>query len=289
MTVAGTAPDDRTRKGRPVVENSSWPQQPVISIRISDALRTRLERLKELLSKKSGDNVTTSEVAKQLLESAREDRLEVAELLTNATVALAAARRKGEAGISLSRAEWIVLAYYVQQGIESDLSDPVSRETMKGVIEAFLAAYQVRRGKKSNRDAHYISNLPRLNKDGKRVGGSEAEEIDVPTAIERLIRAMKVCEFERSLAAIRGAKSIRVSGGGILRHRGDESGSEAILADTLASSGPGALSDARLSRSGTRPVAPLPSIRGARQFRPYSRADLFCLSRREASAICPCW
>jgi len=174
-----------------VVENSSWPQQPVISIRISDALRTRLERLKELLSKKSGDNVTTSEVAKQLLESAREDRLEVAELLTNATVALAAARRKGEAGISLSRAEWIVLAYYVQQGIESDLSDPVSRETMKGVIEAFRAAYQVRRGKKSNRDAHYISNLPRLNKDGKRVGGSEAEEIDVPTTIERLIRAIK--------------------------------------------------------------------------------------------------
>ena len=174
-----------------MAEKGGWPQQPVISIRISDALRSRLERLKEVLSKKSGDNVTTSEVAKQLLESAREDRLEVAELLTNATGSLAAARRKGEAGISLSRAEWIVLAYYVQQGIESDLSGPVSRETMKGVLEAFLAAYHERRGKKSNRDAHYLSNLPRLNKDGKRVAGTEAEGIDVPTSIERLIRAIK--------------------------------------------------------------------------------------------------
>jgi hypothetical protein len=110
MTVAASAPESQTEKGKPVAEKGGWPQQPVISIRISDALRSRLERLKELLSKKSGDIVTTSEVAKQLLESAREDRLEVAELLSNATVALAAARHKAEAGLSLSRAEWIVLA-----------------------------------------------------------------------------------------------------------------------------------------------------------------------------------
>ncbi|HTW47149.1 MAG TPA: hypothetical protein VMD92_04325 [Acidobacteriaceae bacterium] len=174
-----------------MAEKPGWPQQPVISIRISDALRSRLERLKELLSKKSGDNVTTSEVAKQLLESAREDRLEVAELLTNATVALAAARRKAEAGLSLSRAEWIVLAYYIQQGVESHIADPISPATMKGILEAFLAAYQVRRGKKSSRDAHYLSNLPRLNREGKRVLGADAEGIDVSTAVERLIRAMK--------------------------------------------------------------------------------------------------
>jgi len=106
-----------TEKGKPVAEKPGWPQQPVISIRISEALRSRLERLKEVLSKKSGENVTTSEVAKQLLESARGDRLEVAELLADATVALAAARRKAEAGLSLARAEWIVLAYYVQFGV----------------------------------------------------------------------------------------------------------------------------------------------------------------------------
>jgi hypothetical protein len=179
-------------------EKPGWPQQPVISIRISEALRSRLEQLKEVLTKKSGDNVTTSEVAKQLLESAREDRLEVAELLANATVALAAARRKAEAGMSLSRAEWIVLAYNVQLGIESYVGGPISRETMKGILQAFLAAFAVRRGKKSSRDTNYLSNLPVLNKEGRPVFGAEAEGIDVPTAVERLIRRVNSPDSEKA-------------------------------------------------------------------------------------------
>ena len=179
-----------------MAEKAGWPQQPVISIRISDALRSRLERLKELLSKKSGDIVTTSEVAKQLLESAREDRLEVAELLADGTNALAAARRKGEAGQSLSRAEWIVLAYYVQLGVESHIGDRISEETMRGILEASLAAYRVRRGKKPSRDNHYLSNLPVLDKQGKPVHGAEVEGIDLPTAIERLIRAMNLSDVD---------------------------------------------------------------------------------------------
>lgn len=190
MTVAAADPERRTEKGKPVAEKPGWPQQPVISIRISEALRSRLDRLKEVLSRKSGENVTTSEVAKQLLESAREDRLEVAELLADATMALSAARRKAEAGVSLSRAEWIVLAYYVQLGVESHVGDRISPETMRGILEAFLAAYSARRGKKPSRDTHYLSNLLVLNKQGKPVFGTEAEGIDVPTAVERLIRKM---------------------------------------------------------------------------------------------------
>ncbi|MFP5227995.1 MAG: hypothetical protein ACLGXA_10220, partial [Acidobacteriota bacterium] len=165
-----------------MTEKGGWPQQPVISIRVSEALRSRLERLKELLSKKSGENVTTSEVAKQLLESARENRLEVAELLADATAALAGARRKAEAGLSLSRAEWIVLAHYIQLGVESSIADLVSAETLRGILQAFLAAYQVRRGKKTSRDVHYLSNLPILNKQGQPVPGSEAESVEVTTA-----------------------------------------------------------------------------------------------------------
>ena len=177
-------------------EKPSWPQQPVISIRISEALRSRLERIKEVLSKKSGENVTTSEVAKLLLESAREDRLEVAELLADATAALVTARRKAEGGLSLSRAEWIVLAYYIQLGVESHIGDPISPETMMGILEAFLAAYKVRRGNKSNRDTHYLSNLPILNKQGQQVFGPEAEPVDITTAIERLIERVKSPDWE---------------------------------------------------------------------------------------------
>ena len=196
MVVTAAAPETRTEKGKPVAEKPGWPQQPVISIRISEALRSRLEQLKEVLSKKSGESVSTSEVAKQLLESAREDRLEVAELLANATAALTAARRKTEAGLSLSQAEWIVIAYHAQQGIESHIGNPISPTTMKGILEAFLAAYKVRRGKKLGRDAHYLSNLPILNKEGQQVFGAETEGMDVPTAVERLIRGVKSSDSE---------------------------------------------------------------------------------------------
>jgi hypothetical protein len=197
MVVAATPSDSRIEKGKPVAEKGGWPQQPVISIRVSEALRSRLERLKELLSKKSGENVTTSEVAKQLLESARENRLEVAELLADATEALAGARRKVEAGLSPSRAEWIVLAHYAQLGVESSIADPISGETMRGILQAFLAAYQVRRRKRANRDAHYLSNLPILNKQGQPIPGSEADGIEVTTAVERLIRRLELPNAEQ--------------------------------------------------------------------------------------------
>jgi hypothetical protein len=196
VAIASAIPDGRDEKGKIVAEKSGWPQQPVISIRVSEALRSRLERLKELLSKKSGESVTTSEVAKQLLESAREDRLEVAELLADPTVALAGARRKAEAGLSLSRAEWIVVGYYVQLGVESPMADPISPETMRGILQAFLAAYQVRRGKKPSRDAHYLSNLPILNQQRQAIVGTDAEGIDVTTAVERLIQRMDLPEAE---------------------------------------------------------------------------------------------
>jgi hypothetical protein len=196
MTIAASNLDGRAEKGKPVAERSSWSQQPVISIRISDALRSRLEQLKEALSKKSGENVSTSEVAKQLLESAREDRLEVAELLADATVALAGARQKAEAGLSLSRAEWIVLAYYIRQGVESHIGGRTPPAMMKEILEAFLAAYGVRRGKQSGGDTHYLSNLPVLNKEGQQVFGVEAEGIDLPTAVERLIRRLKASDSD---------------------------------------------------------------------------------------------
>src|SRR6267143_2078628 len=94
------------------------PQQQTLSVRISETLRARLERARKLASK-TGESVSTSEIAKQLLESAREDRLEVVDLLADPTTALLQIRRKGEAQLPLSQAEWTVLAHFVQQGVEA--------------------------------------------------------------------------------------------------------------------------------------------------------------------------
>lgn len=65
-----------------------------------------------------GDSVTTSEIATQRLESAREDRLEVVELLSQ-TEALLEIRSNGETGTTISRAQWTALVYYLQQGSEA--------------------------------------------------------------------------------------------------------------------------------------------------------------------------
>jgi hypothetical protein len=60
---------------------------------------------------------------------------------------------------------------------------------MRGILEAFLAAYKIRRAKKASHDAKYLSNLPILNKDGREV--SHTEELDLCTVIERLIHKMR--------------------------------------------------------------------------------------------------
>ncbi len=166
------------------------PQQQTLSVRISDTLRLRLERAKELMAARSGKSVSTSDVAKQLLESAREDRLEVVELLGHPTETLLQIRRKGEAGYPLSRAEWAVLAHFVQQGVEalsSKTPSPVSRDSLMAVLDAFLAVYDRRTEHASQWSAVYVGNLPSECRPAstKRAGRSDQPSPDV---VRRTVR-----------------------------------------------------------------------------------------------------
>jgi len=61
------------------------------------------------MSSKTGQIVSTSEIAKQFLESARDERMEVADLMADPTETLLQIRRKGEAEHVLSKAEWMAL------------------------------------------------------------------------------------------------------------------------------------------------------------------------------------
>src|SRR6266702_7355877 len=147
-------------------EKPQKPEKPsqgqTLSLRISDALFARLERAKQLMSSKKGDSVSTSEVAKQLLESAREDRFEVADLLAKPTETLLEIRRKGEAQHILSKAEWILLAHFVQQGFETfsgRTPNPISRESLLAILDAFSAVYELRTQRTSGWDSYYLSNL----------------------------------------------------------------------------------------------------------------------------------
>jgi hypothetical protein len=159
-------------------------QGQTLSLRISDALFARLERAKQLMSSKKGDSVSTSEVAKQLLESAREDRFEVADLMAKPTETLLEIRRKGEAQHILSRAEWILLSHFVQKGLETYAErtpNPVSNESLIGVLDAFLAVYELRTERASLRDPYYMSNLPSECRPAKAKGADDWERVTSET------------------------------------------------------------------------------------------------------------
>jgi hypothetical protein len=176
-----------------MVENAASPQQPVISIRISDALRLRLETLRKIISLKNGQTVSTSEAAKQLLESARDDRLELVDLLGEPTDSLLRIRGKADSGLSLSQAEWTMVAHYCAVGAESFVKTAqgqISYETLAEILEAFLAAYAIaRRPKKSPVDFVYLMSLP-----GDKQVEAKAEDVgsdDVRRVVTRTIQMLR--------------------------------------------------------------------------------------------------
>ncbi len=140
-------------------------QQPVISIRVSDELRQRLDTLKEIMAAKSGEPVSTSEAAKQLLESSKEERLEFVNLLSEPTDSLVKIRGKVDAKLPLSQAEWTLVAYYCQQGAElfaNTGQTDISFESLTAILEAFLAVYGLvsKQRKRGPMAPYLLTNLP---------------------------------------------------------------------------------------------------------------------------------
>ena len=156
-----------------MAKKAATAHQPVISIRISEELRSRLETLKEVIAQKTGQTVSTSEAAKQLLESARDDRLELANLLTEPTDSLLNIRGKAEAHMPLTQAEWALVAYYCAKGAQSFMSTEqgqLSYDSLAEILEAFLAVYAIaRRRKKLSLDF-----LP----EDKQVAAKEPDDVD---------------------------------------------------------------------------------------------------------------
>ena len=113
-------------------------QQQTLSISVSDSLCEYLERAKEVMSSTRADGVSTSEVAKVLLESASGERLdhrfEVAHLQQSPAASLWSIRQKWEQQLGLSYAEWLFLARYAQVGCEEVVEDLNARNPRSGAI-----------------------------------------------------------------------------------------------------------------------------------------------------------
>jgi hypothetical protein len=141
------------------------PQQQTLSIRVSDALREFLERSKHVISSGRGESVSTSDVAKILLESAKDDRLDVrlqvADLGRKPTESLVEIRKKWEAGQPRSRAEWIFLAQYIEAACDTLTEDPMAPgpEPFVALLQALLAVRGLRTHKGAGLDLYYLGNL----------------------------------------------------------------------------------------------------------------------------------
>ena len=128
------------------------PQQQTLSIRISDTLRNFLEASKGVIANACKESVSISDVAKFLLESARDDRLdfrlEVAELQQTPTESLLRIRRKWERRNPLARAEWIFLAKYIWVACEEISENPMMPDpsTLALVLEAFSGGARTTHG-----------------------------------------------------------------------------------------------------------------------------------------------
>ncbi len=170
------------------------PQQPVISIRISEELRERLDKLKQMMELRSGGNVSTSEAAKQLLESAKDDRIEVVSLLLEPTESLLRVRKKLEERVTLSQAEWTLIAYYCTQGAESFSTTEqgqLSHESLAEMLEAFLAAYDVpRRKSRIALDWVYLQTLPTEKTEAFKDVEAYTKD-DVKRVVNRTIRMLR--------------------------------------------------------------------------------------------------
>jgi hypothetical protein len=141
------------------------PQQQTLSLRISEALRDYLERARRVVSNGRGAPASISEVANMLLEQAKgnplNDRFEVVELLRNPTETLLGIRAKWEQQRGLSRAEWIVLARYLEAACEGTYEESQfpRRESFVSLLEALLALLKIRAGESPDLDQYYLKKL----------------------------------------------------------------------------------------------------------------------------------
>ena len=171
------------------------PQQQTLSIRISDALREFLERSKVVISNARGDLVSTSDVAKILLESARDDRLdyrlETAELQQDPTQSMWSIRRKWEHKQDLSRPEWIFLAQYIQIACEEVSENPrmPGPQAYIQLLEALLAVRALRADRGIGIDRYYLGNLG--TGDDAVYNERQFDPDLVPQAVQRIIQQLR--------------------------------------------------------------------------------------------------
>jgi hypothetical protein len=171
------------------------PRRHILSLRISDRLRDRIEQLRKALSSQIGKDVSTAEAACYMLEEQdqkAEEQTEFIELLRAPTQSLALARKHWEVSRHLSRAEWRLLAEYIQKGCEHISIQPgtPTLESVLDLFHAFEAVYRYGIRPLSLHLPYYFGNL-----DGHHHVGMETfEQADADTRYEMVLKLVAQAE-----------------------------------------------------------------------------------------------
>src|SRR5437870_1882583 len=141
--------------------NSSSSRQPSRSGSPAHSA-TGSKRVKRTISESHGDSVSLSEAAKWFLESAHDERVDAAELLSRLTEALATMYRKWGQSRKLSRADWIVCSVTMSSSVAEEPTDDPNlphAQSFASVIEAFLAVRGLRKHSVPDHDHFYVRTL----------------------------------------------------------------------------------------------------------------------------------
>ena len=100
-------------------------------------------------------------------------------LETGPTAALLRMKEKKDTGAPISQKEWARLAQFVQMGAEFSPNRHISRESVVGILQAFRAAYKLRKpGGDEGKAAYYLKKFNTMGQDEATIEAAVETHLD---------------------------------------------------------------------------------------------------------------
>lgn len=139
-------------------------QQKLISFRVEDSFLQKFEALKERFSV-GGKKITTSDLARSLLEAAQVQHGEFGELLGDQVESIKHIQQLAQTRQPLRKAQWEFVAFLVHRAYQSHRRQMVQGRYFKAALQAFATWRRLleREGLSSQSDEYFLSNLRRTD------------------------------------------------------------------------------------------------------------------------------
>lgn len=139
-------------------------QQKLISFRVEEGFLQKFEALKERLSV-GGRKITTSDLARSLLEAAQVQHGEFGELLGDQVESIKYIQQLAQTRQPLRKAQWEFVSFLVHRAYQSHRRQMVQGRYFKAALQAFATWRRLleRQGLPTQSDDYFLSNLRRTD------------------------------------------------------------------------------------------------------------------------------